>query len=114
MEALALRIAHFLVQKHYIEPEQAEWFQYGLARRMMGCLTFLLLLPTGAIFVGWLGSFLYLYTLHFKFSGLAALVGGGLLVQPQRRVAQMGHASRLLLFFQCAVHGRCPGFPPIQ
>ena len=114
MEALALRIAHFLVLKHYIEPEQAEWFQYGLVRRMMGCLTFLLLLPTGAIFVGWLGSFLYLDTLHFKFSGLAALVGGGLLVQPQRRVAQMGHAGRLLLFFQCAVHGRCPGFPPIQ
>ena len=35
-------------------------------------------------------------------------------IQPQRRVAQMGHAGRLLLFFQCAVHGRCPGFPPIQ
>lgn len=31
MEALALRIAHFLVQKHYIEPEQVEWFQYALS-----------------------------------------------------------------------------------
>lgn len=65
MEALAVRIAHFFLQKHYIEPEQVEWFQYGLVRRMMGCLTFLLLLPTGAIFVGWLGSFLYLYTFRF-------------------------------------------------
>lgn len=65
MEALAVRIAHFFLQKHYIEPEQVERFQYGLVRRMMGCITFLLLLPAGAIVVGWLGSFLYLYTFRF-------------------------------------------------
>lgn len=72
METLAARVTHFFLQKHYIEPEQAEWFQYGLARRMMGCLTFLLLLPIGAILAGWFGSFLYLYTFRF----LRARTGG--------------------------------------
>ena len=65
METLAANVTHFFLQKHYIEPDQAEWFQYGLASRMMGCLTFLLLLPAGALFVGWISSFLYLYTFRF-------------------------------------------------
>ena len=65
METLSARITHFFLQKHYIEAEQAKWFQYGLTRRMMGCLTFLLLLPIGAILVDWIGSFLYLYTFRF-------------------------------------------------
>lgn len=65
METLAARVTRFFLQKHYIESEQAEWFQYGLTRRMMGCLTFLLLLPVGAILVGWIGSFLYLYSFRF-------------------------------------------------
>ena len=65
METLAANVTHFFLQKHYIEPDQAEWFQYGLASRMMGCLTFLLLLPVGALFVGWISSFLYLYTFRF-------------------------------------------------
>ena len=62
METLATSVTRFFLQKHYIEPDQAEWFQYGLIRRMIGSLTFLLLLPIGAIFVGWIGSFLYLYS----------------------------------------------------
>lgn len=65
METLAAKVTRFFLQKHYIEPDQAEWFQYGLARRMIGFLTFLLLLPVGAILVGWIGSFLYLYTFRF-------------------------------------------------
>lgn len=65
METLAARVTRFFLQKHYIEPDQAEWFQYGLTRRMIGFLTFLLLLPVGAILVGWIGSFLYLYTFRF-------------------------------------------------
>ena len=65
METLAARVTRFFLQKHYIEPEQTEWFQYGLTRRMIGFLTFLLLLPIGAILVGWIGSFLYLYTFRF-------------------------------------------------
>lgn len=65
METLAKSVTHFFLQKHYIEPDQAEWFQYGLTRRMIGSLTFLLLLPVGAIFVGWIGAFLYLYTFRF-------------------------------------------------
>ena len=65
METLAARVTSFFLQKHYIKPEQAEWFQYGLTRRMIGFLTLLLLLPIGAILVGWIGSFLYLYTFRF-------------------------------------------------
>ena len=48
MEALAARIAAFCLQKHYIEPDQIAWLQYGLMRRLMGMVTFLLLLPVGA------------------------------------------------------------------
>lgn len=65
METLTSSVTRFFLQKHYIEPDQAEWFQYGIARRMVGCLTFLLLLPVGAIFAGWIGSFLYMYTFRF-------------------------------------------------
>lgn len=65
METLAVKISRFFLQKRYIEPEQVEWFRYGVVRRMMGGVTFLLLLPIGAIFVGLLGAFLYLYTFRF-------------------------------------------------
>ena len=50
METLAANVTHFFLQKHYIEPTRPNGFQYGLASRMMGCLTFLLLLPAGAPF----------------------------------------------------------------
>ena len=50
MEALAAGIAAFCLQKHYIEPNQIAWLQYGLMRRLMGMVTFLLLLPVGAFF----------------------------------------------------------------
>lgn len=60
MEALAAGIAAFCLQKHYIEPNQIAWLQYGLMRRLMGMVTFLLLLPVGAFFDGW-GE-------HFPFS----------------------------------------------
>lgn len=52
MEALAARIAAFCLQKHYIKPDQIAWLQYGLMRRLMGMVTFLLLLPVGAFFDG--------------------------------------------------------------
>ena len=57
MEALAARIAAFCLQKHYIEPDQIAWLQYGLMRRLMGMVTFLLLLPVGAFFDGWRSTF---------------------------------------------------------
>ena len=60
MEALAARIAAFCLQKHYIEPNQIAWLQYGLMRRLMGMVTFLLLLPVGAFFDGWGSTFLFL------------------------------------------------------
>ena len=60
MEALAAGIAAFCLQKHYIEPNQIAWLQYGLMRRLMGMVTFLLLLPVGAFFDGWGSTFLFL------------------------------------------------------
>ena len=59
MEALAARIAAFCLQKHYIKPDQIAWLQYGLMRRLMGMVTFLLLLPVGAFFDGWGSTFLF-------------------------------------------------------
>lgn len=65
MEALAARIAAFCLQKHYIEPDQIAWLQYGLMRRLMGMVTFLLLLPVGAFFDGWRSTFLFLLVFRF-------------------------------------------------
>ena len=65
MEALAARIAAFCLQKHYIEPDQIAWLQYGLMRRLMGMVTFLLLLPVGAFFDGWGSTFLFLLVFRF-------------------------------------------------
>lgn len=73
METLAVRVTHFFLQKHYIESDQAEWFQYGLVRRMMGALTFLLLLPIGAIVVGLGGSFFTCLFFAFCERGLVAI-----------------------------------------
>lgn len=65
MEALAARIAAFCLQKHYIKPDQIAWLQYGLMRRLMGMVTFLLLLPVGAFFDGWGSTFLFLLVFRF-------------------------------------------------
>ena len=65
MEALAARIAAFCLQKHYIEPDQIAWLQYGLMRRLMGMVTFLLLLPVGAFFDRWRSTFLFLLVFRF-------------------------------------------------
>lgn len=65
MEVLAEKLTCFFLQRHVIESDQAEWLQYGLARRLMGLCTFILLLPVGAILVGWLESFLFVLTFRF-------------------------------------------------
>ena len=65
MEALAAGIAAFCLQKHYIKPDQIAWLQYGLMRRLMGMVTFLLLLPVGAFFDGWGSTFLFLLVFRF-------------------------------------------------
>lgn len=65
MEALAARIAAFCLQKHYIESDQIAWLQYGLTSRLMGVVTFLLLLPVGAFLGGWESTFLFLLIFRF-------------------------------------------------
>lgn len=66
MEALPARIAAFCLQKHYIESDQIAWLRYGLMRRLMGMVTFLLLLlPVGAFFDGWGSTSLFLLIFRF-------------------------------------------------
>lgn len=65
MEALAARIATFCLQKHYIESDQIAWLQYGLTSRLIGVVTFMLLLPIGAFFGGWESTFLFLLIFRF-------------------------------------------------
>lgn len=65
MEALAARIAAFCLQKHYIESDQIAWLQYGLTSRLMGVVTFLLLLQVGAFLGGWESTFLFLLIFRF-------------------------------------------------
>lgn len=65
MEILVEELTCFFLEKHLIESDQAEWLRYGLSRRLMGLFTFLLLLPVGAVLVGWVESFLFVATFRF-------------------------------------------------
>lgn len=65
MELLASRLTQHFLQRQYITPEQAQWFQYGLLRRMMGFVTFVILLALGAFIVGLPGAFLYVAVFRF-------------------------------------------------
>lgn len=72
MELLAAKATAFLIRHDYIEEQNAEWCHYVLIKRMMSVISFLLLVPLGALIVGWIGSFLY--TITFRF--LRARTGG--------------------------------------
>lgn len=65
MELLASRLTRYFLQREYITPEQAQWFQYGLVRRMMGLVAFVILLFPGALMVGFPGAFLYVFVFRF-------------------------------------------------
>lgn len=65
MELLASRMTQYFLQRQYITSEQAQWFQYGLVRRMMGFTTFVILLCLGTLMVGLPGAFLYVFVFRF-------------------------------------------------
>ena len=82
MEALAARIAAFCLQKHYIEPDQIAWLQYGLMRRLMGMVTFLLLLPVGAFFDGWGSTQYKISAMSRVINSVSSVVGFGTFLCP--------------------------------
>ena len=65
MEAMATSLTRFFLKRKYIEPDQVQWLQYGIMRRLMGGLTFVLLVPVGATIVGWFEAFLFVVTFRF-------------------------------------------------
>lgn len=72
MELLAAKATAYLIRHDYVEEQNAEWCHYMLIKRMMSVISFILLVPLGALVVGWIGSFLY--TITFRF--LRARTGG--------------------------------------
>lgn len=72
MEHLVAKATAYLIQHHYVEDQDAEWCHYMLIKRMMNVISFVLLVPLGALIVGWFGS--VLYTITFRF--LRARTGG--------------------------------------
>lgn len=80
MELLASRLTQYFLQREYITSEQVQWFQYGLVRRMMGFVTFVILLFPGTLMVGFPGAFLYVFVFRFlrtRAGGYHAKTSGG-------------------------------------
>lgn len=65
MEVLVDNLIRILLQRHDIELDQVPWLQYALLRRLTGFITFLILLPAGAIVVGWINAILFILTFRF-------------------------------------------------
>lgn len=92
METFATKLTHLFLKNHYIEPDQAEWFQYGLVRRMMGCLTFFLLLPVALfLLAGSAHSFICILFVSCE-------CGQVVTIQKRRTAACLHH------FAQCLLH----------
>lgn len=72
MDALVEKVTNLCLNRHYIDPEQTSWFQYAISRRIIGFVTFLILLPVGTLVVDWKGVFLFLFVFRF----LRARTGG--------------------------------------
>ena len=64
MEHLAETMTDFLLRHKYITEEQAEWCHYMLVKKMMS-ITSLVLLPLGALIVGWGGALFYTFVFRF-------------------------------------------------
>ena len=53
MEHLAETMTDFLLRRKYITEEQTEWCHYMLIKNIMSIASLVLLLPLGALIVGW-------------------------------------------------------------
>lgn len=65
MEKLANNFTQFLLYHRYISAQQVEWCHYILIDFFMSLISYFLLIPIGAFFVGWSGSILFTFTLRF-------------------------------------------------
>lgn len=65
MKLLVDNLTYILLQRHDIEPEQAEWMRYALLRRLTSLVTFLILLPVGMLLVGLIRATLFIFTFRF-------------------------------------------------
>ena len=59
MEHLAETMTDFLLRRKYITEEQTEWCHYMLIKNIMSIASLVLLLPLGALIVGWGGTLFY-------------------------------------------------------
>lgn len=64
MEHLAETMTDFLLRHKYITEGQAEWCRYMLVKNMMSIAS-LVLLPLGALIVGWGGALFYTFVFRF-------------------------------------------------
>lgn len=72
MEHLAETMTDFLLRRKYITEEQTEWCHYMLIKNIMSIASLVLLLPLGALIVGWGGTLFYTFVFRF----LRARTGG--------------------------------------
>ena len=72
MEHLAETMTDFLLRRKYITEEQTEWCHYMLIKNIMSIASLVLLLPLGALIVGWGGTLFYTFLFRF----LRARTGG--------------------------------------
>lgn len=72
MEHVVETITAYMLRKGFITKGQTEWCHYMVFHRLMNIISFSLLVPIGAIVVGWWGSLLY--TTVFRF--LRSRTGG--------------------------------------
>ena len=72
MEHLAETMTDFLLRRKYITEDQTEWCHYMLIKNIMSIASLVLLLPLGALIVGWGGTLFYTFVFRF----LRARTGG--------------------------------------
>ena len=65
MEHLAETMTDFLLRRKYITEEQTEWCHYMLIKNIMSIASLVLLLPLGALIVGWGGTLFYTFVFRF-------------------------------------------------
>ncbi|MDD2992824.1 MAG: accessory gene regulator B family protein [Pygmaiobacter sp.] len=72
MDSLAEQVTQYMLVRNLISKNQTEWCHYMLVHRLMSILSFCILVPVGALLVGWLGSISFIASFRF----LRARTGG--------------------------------------
>lgn len=72
MENFAENVTQYLFEHEYVDNDQLQWCHYTIVHWSMSVLSFVVLVPIGAMIVGWAGSLLFTATFRF----LRARTGG--------------------------------------